>query len=162
VIEDGLITAVVSREQLARDFADTPIVDHGMAAIVPGLINLHTHLDYSALRLFDTDSPLFQWLQGLVGRAFQWTADEWLESARLGARWIALSGTTCIADASYSGSAATAAAEIGLRAVVGLELFGVNSDAAEAGWQRWLDKFASFEAGAGHELQEALKTGLVT
>ena len=162
VVEDGLIAAVVTREQLSRDFAGTPVTDYGNAAIVPGLINLHTHLDYSALWLFDTDSPLFEWLKGLVGRAFKWSGEEWLESARLGARQIALSGTSCIADASYSGSAATAAAEIGLRAVVGLELFGVNTEGSAAGWQRWLDKFAAFAAGASHRLKEALKSGLVT
>ncbi len=161
VLDGERISAVVSQGELGRDFTNTPLIDYGEAVIVPGLINLHTHLDYSALRLFDTDSPLIQWIQGLVGRAFKWSEGEWQASARLGARQVALSGTSCIADASYSGAAATAAAEVGLRAVVGLELFGVNSDEAEAAWQCWTDRAADFEKRAGRCLKNAINLGLV-
>lgn len=165
VIKDKQIVGVLTQaEYLAYDYpAKTQSTkDYGEAIIMPGLINLHTHLDYSALKHFDTHSRFFKWIRGLIGNSWQWTADQWRQSAAIGAFEIALSGTTCVADASYSGAAAYGLAHIGLRGVVGLELFGIVEEKAEIYWSAWLKKYDEFLASADLILRQALEEKLVT
>lgn len=127
--------------------------------VCPGLINLHSHLDYSHLRTFDTQSSLLAWIRGLATRAFQWSQAEWLDSALSGAREMALSGISCVADSSFSGQAAHAIAAVGLRGVVGLELFGVNADDASSIWQSWQQRFAAWTGDCSERTQQALQAG---
>ena len=51
--------------------------------------------------------------------------------ARLGAFECLRSGVTTVGDASFSGASATACDELGLRAIVYLEVFGTDDDALE-------------------------------
>jgi 5-methylthioadenosine/S-adenosylhomocysteine deaminase len=143
----------------------------GEAIITPGFINLHTHLDYTALSHFDNQSGFFDWIGGLVKLAWRWNQDQWLESALMGARAVALAGTTCIVDSSFSGQAAFAAAQYQLRAIVGLELFGLRSDQVNDYWKLWLDKWEAFFARAqeaqsqrliGGRLLKAIEEGTIT
>jgi len=161
VIDGQRIKAVDDRQSLSRHYPGLPVRDYGEAIIAPGLINLHTHLDYTALRHFDTQAGFFPWIRGLVARAFPWTSDQWRASALTGAREVALSGTTCVADSSYSGAAAWALSRLGLRAVVGLELFGIASDQAGRVWSEWLGKLESLQSQADSELYQALASGLI-
>lgn len=161
VIKNAEVAAVMERRQLSADSLQAKIVDYGQAVILPGLINLHTHLDYTSLRLLDTRSPLIDWVHGLLAAARQWDASDWQASALAGARAVALSGTSLIADSSYSGAAAAAAASVGLKAVVAIELFGLNSASAEPVWRRWLEKLESIKRSAGRPLRQALASGQV-
>lgn len=136
-----------------------PCRNFGEAIILPGLLNLHTHLDYSALKHFDNYSPFFQWIRSLIASSWQWDAEKWLDSALMGAGEILASGTTCIADASYSGAAARAVARSGLRGVVGLELFGINESEADQVFEDWLKRYQRFIAESGPEVSSAIESG---
>jgi 5-methylthioadenosine/S-adenosylhomocysteine deaminase len=143
LIDRGVIEMVGERSTVMAASPQADVHDYGKAIITPGLINLHTHLDYTLLRHVDTDSDMFLWLRSLVSGSRQFRAEDWLHSALQGASEVALSGTTCVADSSYRGAAAEAAVLVGLRAVVGLELFGIDQSRAETIWQEWLSKFAA-------------------
>jgi 5-methylthioadenosine/S-adenosylhomocysteine deaminase len=160
-LENDRILAVQDPARLRRKPPGSTIREYGHAVIMPGLINLHTHLDYTNLRLFDTESSLIAWIRGLVGRASRWTAEQWQASAAAGAREVALSGTSCIADSSYTGAAAAAAAATGLRATVGLEVFGLNSAEADRAWASWLEKLDSFQSSSDRRIKEAISAGRV-
>ncbi|HEY9871373.1 MAG TPA: amidohydrolase family protein [Candidatus Obscuribacterales bacterium] len=161
VLENDRILAVQDSVWLERQPPGSAAQEYGHAVITPGLINLHTHLDYTNLRFTDTESSLLAWIRGLLGRASRWTSEQWQASAAAGAREVALSGTSCIADSSYTGAAATAAAGIGLRATVGLELFGVNSSGVERAWASWLEKLGSLESSSDRLLKESISAGRV-
>jgi 5-methylthioadenosine/S-adenosylhomocysteine deaminase len=137
-LEGGRIAAVLPRSEFESKYAGSPLKDYGQAVIMPGLINLHSHLDYTTLRFFDTDSTLFDWIRGLTGQTRTWEQERFRNSALEGAAEAALSGTSCLADSSYSGAAAWAAASVGLRAVVGLELFGLSESECRQRWDSWL------------------------
>lgn len=163
-IENGCI--VVEGEKIAGIIpaAECPqgdVKDFGNAMITPGFFNLHTHLDYTGLRHFDTDSPFFIWIDKLIGLSWQWKPEQWRKSALHGARDLALSGTTFAVDASYSGAAAYGLAGVGLRGVVGLELFGVVEEKADAAWQLWLQKYHSFMEDADENLRASINEGKV-
>ncbi len=136
--------------------------DYGQAIITPGLINLHTHLDYSDLALFDTQSGFFKWISNLMANAWKWGDDQWKQSALNGACAIAQSGTTLIVDSSFTGQAANAAAQVGLRAIVGLEVFGIEEETSQAVWQSWLQKYHNFMTASPNELKSAIDAGFIT
>jgi cytosine/adenosine deaminase-related metal-dependent hydrolase len=94
------------------------------AAILPGLVNAHSHLEYAVYAGFGDGLGFGPWLRVHIERKARLALAETEAVARLGAADCLASGITTIGDASYSGAAATAAAELGLRAIVYIEVFG--------------------------------------
>jgi cytosine/adenosine deaminase-related metal-dependent hydrolase len=94
------------------------------AVIIPGLINAHTHLEYSLYAGFGDGEAFGPWMMAHVTRKRLLDFDEMLALARAGAVESLGSGVTTCADYSFSGAACLAAAETGLRAIVYLEVFG--------------------------------------
>lgn len=125
-LEDGLITAVGARTELGEGeyFAG--------AAILPGLVNAHTHLEYAVYAGFGDGLAFGPWLALHIERKARIGWEEFVDIARLGAAECLRSGVTTVADASFSGAGAMAAGELGLRALVGLELFGADPARLEA------------------------------
>jgi cytosine/adenosine deaminase-related metal-dependent hydrolase len=123
--EGGRVVAVGSASDLGEGerFPDS--------VIVPGLVNAHTHLEYAVYAGFGDGQPFGPWLRTHIERKARITADEFLAIARLGAAECLRSGTTTIADASFSGTAAVAASELGLRGIVALEVFGQEAGQAD-------------------------------
>lgn len=164
-VKSGRIAGVFPQSYLAvnQQQFDTYVLnqDYADCIISPGFINLHTHLDYSALGgLLSASSDLFDWIPQLMKHSSAWTAGQWLDSARIGVEQSLAAGTTCVVDSSYAGAAAIACSERGLRGLVGLELFGLDESKAKDTWNRWLVKRESL-IGNHACLQAALESGLV-
>lgn len=123
VIEEGRIAAV----RRAGAATGSDFCDLGDAILLPGLINAHTHLDWTAQRGLVEDLPFFPWVQALTARARLMTDEDWLTSALVGAVEAVSGGVTTIADCSFSGAALTAAKRVGLRGAVYQEFFGVEA-----------------------------------
>jgi len=120
--DDGRIAAVGAARDLG---AGTRYED---AVIVPGLVNAHTHLEYAVYAGFGDGSPFPDWIRTHVQRKELLDVGGMEDVARLGAAECLASGVTTVGDASYSGAAATACAEVGLRAIVYLEVFGAGTE----------------------------------
>jgi 5-methylthioadenosine/S-adenosylhomocysteine deaminase len=112
LVRDGLIAEVGPAADLAARHPDQTVRDFGLAALMPGFIDLHTHLEYSAFRGLVDDLPYAEWKMQVMAK------DDWEDSARLGALEAIQSGITTVADITRSGASARAAAEAGLRGVV--------------------------------------------
>jgi 5-methylthioadenosine/S-adenosylhomocysteine deaminase len=119
--EDGKLTEV-GPGRAERHFAD--------AAIVPGFVNAHSHLEYSVYAGFGDGMPFGPWIELHMERKARLGPEEMLAIARRGVADSLASGITTTADYAFSGASAAAAAELGLRAIVYLEVFG--GDPAEA------------------------------
>ncbi|MGZ4399498.1 MAG: amidohydrolase family protein [Gaiellaceae bacterium] len=117
-IEDGRIRAVGTTRELGsgRRFPG--------AAIVPAFVNAHSHLEYAVYTGFGDGLHFAPWISLHMERKSVLSFEEMLAIARLGAAECLASGIGTVADASFSGAAALAAAELGLRAIVALEIFG--------------------------------------
>jgi 5-methylthioadenosine/S-adenosylhomocysteine deaminase len=102
-------------------------------------VNAHSHLEYAVYAGFGDGRPFGDWLATHIGRKRKLDREGMLAVARLGAAESLAAGITTTADYSFSGVAARAADEMGLRAIVYLEVFG-GVEAAEAG-------FAALRAG---------------
>ncbi len=103
------------------------------AIILPGLVNAHSHLEYAVYAGFGDGEPFGQWMGTHITRKRALDFDDMVAIACRGAADCLTAGITTTADYSFSGAAAVAAARLGLRAIVYLEVFG--SDPAGAASQ---------------------------
>jgi cytosine/adenosine deaminase-related metal-dependent hydrolase len=106
------------------------------AAIVPGFVNAHSHLEYSLYAGFGDGQSFGGWIKTHVERKGLLDNPDMLALARRGVVDSLASGITTTADYSFSGAAATAAAELGLRATVYLEVFASDPEEARRQFER--------------------------
>jgi 5-methylthioadenosine/S-adenosylhomocysteine deaminase len=119
-IKGPSIVAVGSKEQVLAEWEGTEVVDCRGTAIIPGLVNAHTHAPMSLFRGLVDDQRLDVWLFGymlpvereFVGPEFcRW-------GTLLSCAEMIRSGVTCFADMYYyEHEVAAAAADAGMRAV---------------------------------------------
>jgi len=121
--DDGRIVSVGLASELGagEHFPD--------AVILPGFVNAHTHLEYAAYAGFGDGLSFGLWIALHVERKARIGFDEMEAISRLGALECLRSGITTVGDCSFSGAAATACAELGLSAIVFLEVFGRDESA---------------------------------
>jgi 5-methylthioadenosine/S-adenosylhomocysteine deaminase len=129
------IVAVGWRREILPLFPDAKIEDFGAAAILPGFVNAHTHLELTAMRGFldDVEHDFFSWLKKLtIARAEKMTAEDLRISATGGAIEAARAGITCLADiATQARESITAIQAVGLRGIVFQEITGPDENQAE-------------------------------
>jgi 5-methylthioadenosine/S-adenosylhomocysteine deaminase len=118
VIEDGRIAAVGPAAALGEGER------FDGAAIVPGFVNAHTHLEYAVYAGFGDGLGFAGWIALHVERKKRIGWEEFVAIARLGAAESLASGVTTVGDCSYSGATAVACSELGLAATVYVEVFG--------------------------------------
>lgn len=128
VVENGQIVEVRPRSTLVGD----EVLDFGDAILMPGLINGHTHIEYTALRGLNDRVPFFEWIRALVQLKARCPAELWLPSALLGAAELITSGVTFVSDNTDSGVSAEALARAGLRGRVYQEVFGIEAEPDDA------------------------------
>ena len=122
-VHDGRIVAILPSGG-ARDRFDpgqrVVLEDH---ILIPGLVNLHTHAAMSLMRGLADDLPLMDWLQGHIWPAESANASHQfvLDGTRLACAEMLLGGVTCFNDMYfYPEAAASAASELGMRAMLGI------------------------------------------
>jgi len=126
VVDGEKIVAMGPVDSMAAAHPDAERRDFGRAIIMPGFIDLHTHLEFSGMRGVCDDLPYAEWKIQLTKKSGRLERDDWLAFARLGAIEAAQSGITTIADISDSGASLTAALEFGLRGIVYYEVMGMD------------------------------------
>jgi len=126
-VDDSKISGVGSRDEIISRFPDSRIEDFGRAAILPGLVNAHAHLELTVMRGFleREEGNFFAWLRKLTVARMAMTPDDLLVSATWGAIEAARAGITCVADASSAATEAMKALrQVGMRGIVYQESFG--------------------------------------
>ncbi len=119
-IRDGIIEHVGPADQVAAAYTSDEVVDCSGCAVIPGMINAHTHAPMTLLRGLADDLRLDVWLMGYVmpvEQEFVRPRFCWL-GTQLACAEMIRSGTTCFADMYYyEETVADAAAQAGIRAV---------------------------------------------
>lgn len=130
VIENGEVWVEHGRirevgQGIAAAHPDVAVCDLGEAALLPGFVNAHSHVEYTFSRAPRDGMSFWDWIDAVGLRRNRTPSRELLAaSARLGVELCAFSGVTCFGDWSYSGVAAEAIDGFGARGVVCTELFG--------------------------------------
>ena len=129
-VEGTSVAAVGARAGVVAEFPSAAVEELCEAAILPGFVNCHTHLELTAMRGFlePEEGDFFAWLRKLtVARGERMSWEDLHASAAWGAVEAARSGVTCVGDASDSGGTTMRALrDVGLRGVVFQEAFGVD------------------------------------
>lgn len=134
LIRGDRIAAVGPRTELEalEDAKEAARHEYAGAVLIPGFVNAHAHLEYACFAGFGDGLEFGPWIDLHVARKRRLSPPELLASARLGAASCLASGITTVADASFSGMSAAACAELGLRAIIHIEVFGSAPDGAAA------------------------------
>ena len=140
-VEGDRIAAVLPHGERTAD------TDFGNAALIPGLVNAHTHLDLSAARGAVPPTPADRfpdWLRAVV--AFRrGSSTPVADAVRSGVAESLRYGTTLLGDISTDGTSFGLLAESPLRAVVFREVIGLRQDRFAETWgkyRHWRDTTA--------------------
>jgi 5-methylthioadenosine/S-adenosylhomocysteine deaminase len=123
------IVAVGPLKDLQKRYTPGKILDYPQGLIIPGLINAHTHAAMSLFRGLADDLPLEDWLNSHIFPAERHLNGDFVYwGTKLAVAEMLLSGTTTFCDMYlWSAQVAKAAAETGIRAVVGEVLYDFPS-----------------------------------
>ena len=134
VIKNDKIVAIGGREEITGQFPNVEISDYGEAAVLPGFVNAHTHLELTAMRSFldDVEHDFGAWLKKLtIARAGKMSFGDLRASAVCGAIEAARAGVTCLADiATNASESLNALKAVGLRGIVFQETTGPDKKLA--------------------------------
>lgn len=103
-------------------YPDEEIVDFGLAAIMPGFIDLFTKLDMSVMRGVVADEPFSKWMLSIIEKSQKLEIGDWHDSAVLGGLDAISFGITTVADISRNDATLQAVKKLGLRSVVYYEV----------------------------------------
>lgn len=121
VIDNDEIVAVGPRTELERKFTSAKSEDFGDAAITPGFVNCHSHLELTAMRgaLDDVEHDFRSWLLRIQKLRSAMTEADIENAAIAGAREGAAAGVTCFGDIGRYGRAGLNALKtVGLRGIL--------------------------------------------
>ena len=139
------ILAVGTRDEITLHFPAAAIEDFGEAAILPGFVNCHSHLEITSMRgaLDDVEHDFTAWLLKLTALRGKLSDQEIGAAAVAGALEGVWAGVTCFGDIGRIGKAGLAAlTATGLRGVVFQETdFSPNSGTADDDFKKLRDKF---------------------
>ncbi len=122
-IQGGRILEILPTEAAREKYASANEHELPAHAVIPGLINSHTHAAMCLLRGLADDLPLMVWLNEHIWPAEQrWISEEFIaDGTRLAVAEMLRGGITCFNDMYFFPDiTARVSADAGIRAVVGL------------------------------------------
>lgn len=122
-IHQGRILAVLPTPEAHQRYRAITLQQLENHILIPGLINLHTHAAMSLMRGIADDLPLMRWLQEHIWPTEAAHVSERFvyDGTRLACAEMLRGGTTCFNDMYFfPDTAAQAAADSGMRAVIGI------------------------------------------
>jgi len=129
-IHQGQITAILPSQQARTQFTADESIDLPTHALIPGLINAHTHTPMSLFRGLADDMPLMQWLTQHIWPAEErWVHEDFVaDGSRLAIAEMISGGTTCFNDMYFFPDVTgQVAIDAGIRAVLGMILIDFPS-----------------------------------
>ena len=139
------ILAVGTRDEITARFSAAAIEDFGGAAILPGFVNCHSHLEITSMRgaLDDVEHDFSAWLLKLNGLRESLSDADIKAAALAGAVEGARAGVTCFGDIGRYGVAGFEALKsVGLRGVLFHETeFSAEDRTAKQDFESLIAKF---------------------
>lgn len=118
LVRDGRIVEIGGAQRMKARYPEEEVRDFGRAAIMPGFVDCHTHLEYTVLRGIVHDVPYAEWLAHEHAKADMMTRDDRYDSALLGGMEMLAGGVTTVADFTGTGASREAVRDLGLRSVI--------------------------------------------
>lgn len=151
LIDDTRIVDVGSRDDIAKLYPAVPINDLGAAAILPGFVNCHSHLELTSMRgsLDDVEHDFRSWLLKLNDLRSSMTHADVHAAAINGAVEGARAGVTCFGDIGRIGTAGLEALKhVGVRGIAFQETdFSPDNRTAEDDFKNLATKYELMREG---------------
>lgn len=137
VDQHGIIAAVGPDKEIPNPpgIASTPLGPG--TALLPGLINTHTHLELTGFETAAPETDFNDWIRRIIAIKAERSAEDFLAAAKQGVRDCWAQGVTTVADTGDSGSVIAALAELGGSGICYHEVFGPHPDLAEVQFNAW-------------------------
>jgi 5-methylthioadenosine/S-adenosylhomocysteine deaminase len=122
-VHGGKIVEVLPTKDAAKKYRATETVDLKTHAVIPGLVNAHTHAAMSLFRGLADDLPLMDWLNNHIWPAeAKWVSPDFVrDGTELAIAEMLKSGTTCFSDMYFFPDVtARVCHDAGMRACIGL------------------------------------------
>jgi len=123
IIQDGKILDILPAPRAKSMYQGSTVLNLDDHALIPGLINAHTHAAMSLFRGLADDLPLMNWLNDHIWPAEStWVSHEFVhDGTQLAIAEMLRGGTTCFNDMYFfPDAAARVASNAGIRAAIGL------------------------------------------
>ena len=129
LMAEGRIVAVGGRAEVEAlpEARGVERRDFGGAVALPGLVNGHIHLEFTALGPLRAPQAFFPWIRGLVAWSQGRTEADWRASCLAGARASLASGVTCLGEILTRNYGLATLRDLGLRGTAYLEFLGGSS-----------------------------------
>ncbi|RFF28350.1 MULTISPECIES: TRZ/ATZ family hydrolase [unclassified Wenzhouxiangella] len=128
LVENGCIAAVSPAGELVEAHPDATVTRLPDHALMPGLVNIHTHSAMALMRGLADDLPLMRWLEQHIWPTEQrWVGAEYVRvGTDLAMAEMLAGGTTCFNDNYFFPDVTAAAADrAGMRASIGIPIISV-------------------------------------
>lgn len=126
------------------------VVDLGRAVLMPGLVNVHSHLELTEMRGLLEPFAFHEWIKTLTRIKYkEYKPEDFVRAAKQGALEALRAGITCVADTGDSGAPVAAMSDTGLRGVYYQECFGPAPGDAEGSMLALSKKVRALVAKAG-------------
>lgn len=135
-IDQGHIVEVLPTAQALQQYEAAVHIQRPGHALLPGLVNAHTHAPMNLMRGLADDLPLMDWLQNHIWPTeAQWVSPEFVrDGTRLAMAEMLRSGTTCFNEMYFfPDEVGRAAVEAGMRASLGLIVIDFPTAWAQTG-----------------------------
>ena len=153
VIHEGRIHDILPTEQCNTKYQADSVHELNQHALIPGLVNTHTHIAMTLLRGIADDLHLMEWLQQHIWPLEQkWMSESFVrDGTGLGIAEMIRSGTTCFNDMYFFPEiTAQQAIHHGIRASIGLILIDFPTVWAENP-EQYLEKGLALHEQLRHE-----------
>jgi cytosine/adenosine deaminase-related metal-dependent hydrolase len=149
-VDETRIVAVGTKKEIIEKFPGAKREHFGEAAIMPGLVNCHSHLEITAMRGFldDVEADFYSWLMKLTVTRAEKLSDEDIKIAAIaGALEGVRAGVTCFGDIGRFGVAGfEALKKNNLRGILFQETeFSPKDETAETDFDKLRDKFLALK-----------------
>jgi len=143
LVDDAGKIAAVGPHRRVPTPPGTQALEFPDAALVPGLINCHTHLELTHLAGRNPEAGFAAWIRRIRELKDATPPDEFRRSAEQGVRDCWTRGVTCVADTGSTGAVVAALARLGGRGIAYHEVFGPDPAQAEPSLARFRDEVAA-------------------
>ena len=118
LVKGNRIADVGDMATLIQRYPEEEVRDFGMAALMPGFVDLHTRLEKTVLRGLVADQPYARWILSVIEKSTRMENADWYDSAVVGGLDALASGITTVCDITASGAVLKATLALGLRSVI--------------------------------------------
>jgi cytosine/adenosine deaminase-related metal-dependent hydrolase len=138
LVRGSSIAAIGQRDRIIQTHSRDRIMRFEHGVLLPGLVNLHAHLELPALNTSHRSNGYASWVLSLLEAKAGLTVQDYISAARNNVRELIHSGTTTVAEISTHNVSPAVLKKSGLRAVVYHEIISMRPGSAVAfvPWRR--------------------------